>query len=783
VRPRLARSAASLALIACTLWFFAPLIFRGQVIFDRDVFSGWHALIEAIVRAVGEGSLPLWDPYASFGEPVMEFAGPIYYPPNWLALLMPAGAFYSASVIGHHLFGGAGLYLFLRAQGLSRISSLLGAGLWMSSGPWLSVVNMLNLFSGSAWMPWVMLAADHARRHGSAAAAVTWGTTVAACMLPGAETVLLAGLASGVWFLVRGGSELGLKRLALRAAQAFVTAVLLTAAQWVPLLALMRRTLRADLPFSIRTFWSLDPLTLLQIPFPVFFQDLPFPSAAGIGDLAAPLFYSVFIGAPALALAAAGAVSRWRRGGLFFAGTAVLSILFALGRHTGVYALIVQLLPMLRSVRFPVKATLLMALAVAILAAFGLEAVRSGQRGARRCCAVVVVGLGLGLLIGAFFGGSLLEEMLSPRPGLTPHPALRSLAMQLGLATAAAFVFLAAQAEIARGYLGRAGAPCLAALAIAQPALAHRSLNAMAPESVLTYRPPVVDAIRRDGGTRVYSRLRPRDMLALRHLPLPDGVSPQLAAVLDYKQSLVPDIARLFAIASSYEVDFRGSQSIELVGLSRPVLGSEDGPWVLKLLQLGAVSHAVTLEPRVPAGLQLLGVDKTPLGNTVHLFRVPAPLARCYVAGGVRSVEGDPAIGMLLSSGFDPRREVVIPGVQPRLPPEGIAGTCRVVRFETSRVEVEVDAASDAFVVLVDAYSPSWRATLDGAATQVHRANVAFRAVAVPAGRHSVVWSYAAPTIWLGLALSLAGACVAAAIVAAERRRSPTAGSSRSVSV
>ena len=774
MRPRLAPSAVSLALIACTLWFFAPLIFLGRVIFDRDVFSGWHALTEAILRAIGEGSLPLWDPYASFGEPLMEFAGPIYYPPNWLALLMPAGAFYSASVIGHHVFGGAGLYLFLRAQGLSRISSLFGASLWMSSGPLLSVVNMLNLFCGAAWMPWVLLAADQARRNGSAAAAVAWGASVAACMLPGAETVLLAGFASGAWFLARGGPPLGLGRLALRAAQAFVIAVLLTAAQWVPLLALLRRTMRADLPYSIRTFWSLDPLTLLQIPFPVFFQDLPFPSAAGIGDVAAPLFYSIFVGAPALALATAGAVSRWRRGGLFFASTAALSILFALGRHAGAYALIVGLLPMLRSVRFPVKATLLMALALAILAAFGLEAVRSRERGARRRCAVVVVGLALGLLIAGIFGRSLLEELLGPRPGLSPQPALRSLAMQLGIATAAAFMFLAAQAEIARTRLGRAGVPFLAALAIAQPALAHRSLNAMAPESVLRYRPPVVDAIRKDGGTRVYSRMRPRDMLAVRQVPIPEGLSPQLAAVLDYKQSLVPDIARLFAIASSYEVDIRGSQSVDLVGLSRPVLGSDDGPWVLKLLQLGAVSHAVTLEPRVPQGLQLLGVDKTPLGNTVHLFRVPAALARCYVVGGVRSVDGDPAIGTLLSSGFDPRREVVIPGVRPRQPPEGAAGTCRAVRFETSRVEVEVEAASDAFVVLVDAYSPNWRATLDDIATPIHRANVAFRAVAVPAGRHSVVWSYAAPTVWLGLALSLAGSGLAAAIIAVERRRLPS---------
>jgi len=99
VRRLPARPAIGLGIAACMLWFFAPLVFQGQVLFERDVFSVWHAQVEAIVRAAGEGSLPLWDPHASFGEPVMEFAAQILYPPTWLSLLMSAGAFYSASVV------------------------------------------------------------------------------------------------------------------------------------------------------------------------------------------------------------------------------------------------------------------------------------------------------------------------------------------------------------------------------------------------------------------------------------------------------------------------------------------------------------------------------------------------------------------------------------------------------------------------------------------------------------------------------------------------------------
>lgn len=767
-----------LSLLACTLFFFSPLVFRGQVIFERDVFSVWHAQIEAIVRAVGEGSLPLWDPHASFGEPLMEFAAQILYPSTWLALILPAGAFYSLSVVVHHLFAGAGLYLLLRDEGLSRHCSTFGALLWMSSGPLLSVVNMLNLFCGSAWMPWILLAAGRARGSGRLSAAVLWGASVAACMLTGAETVLMAGMASGVWFLSKGSPPCRTSRLALLASLAFVTALLLSAAQWIPLVALLQRTSRADLPSSVRTFWSLHPLALLQLPFPVFFQDLPLPPAQDLADVKTPLVYSVFLGAPALALAAAGCAARWRNGGFFFSGIAALGGAFALGRHAPVYDIAVRLLPPLRSLRFPVKAMLLVSLCLAVLAAYGLEAVRRGERGPRRWCAGGLVGLWLGLAAAAFFGRSLLADLLSTEGNAARQPALQALAFQLAIALALSLAFLAVQGPVASRRLGRAAPAALALLAVVQPALAHVSLNVLAPEAVLRYRPPIIDAIRKDGGTRIYSRTRPRDTapLVLRPPPAPDGLHPRVAAVLNYKQILLVDVSRIFALSSSYETDVRGAQTSGVARLSMPVLGSEDGPWVLRLLQLGAVTHAVTLDPRVPEGLELLRVDKTLLGSDLHLYRVPKPLPRCYVAGGVRSVDGDAAVGTLISPGFDPWREVVIPDVPPRAPPEGDAGACRVIRLGTSRVELEVNARSDAFAVLVDAHSPNWRASVDGRPARVHRANVAFRAVAVPAGRHAVVWTYSARTVWLGLLVSLLGAALAAAVLAADRREGRRAG-------
>jgi len=72
--------------------------------------------------------------------------------------------------------------------------------------------------------------------------------------------------------------------------------------------------------------------------------------------------------------------------------------------------------------------------------------------------------------------------------------------------------------------------------------------------------------------------------------------------------------------------------------------------------------------------------------------------------------------------------------------------------------------------VLLEAWDPGWRATVDGVATPVRRANLAFRAVPVPPGRHVVEMRYRPPELAIGVALSCAGALVAGLAAARGRR-------------
>jgi len=85
--------------------------------------------------------------------------------------------------------------------------------------------------------------------------------------------------------------------------------------------------------------------------------------------------------------------------------------------------------------------------------------------------------------------------------------------------------------------------------------------------------------------------------------------------------------------------------------------------------------------------------------------------------------------------------------------------------YEPSRVVLNVDAASDALLVLSDLYYAGWRAAVDGRPADILRANYLVRAVAVPAGRHTVSFVYEPASFKAGMAASLAGGLAIALMV------------------
>jgi hypothetical protein len=101
----------------------------------------------------------------------------------------------------------------------------------------------------------------------------------------------------------------------------------------------------------------------------------------------------------------------------------------------------------------------------------------------------------------------------------------------------------------------------------------------------------------------------------------------------------------------------------------------------------------------------------------------------------------------LLRSGWpddvDPRRTVLL-AKTPAAFARGTAtgGIARLVHYANTEVVAEVEAPAGGILLLNDVWHPWWRASVDGADVEILEANVIFRAVVCPPGRHVVRFTF-----------------------------------------
>ncbi len=163
----------------------------------------------------------------------------------------------------------------------------------------------------------------------------------------------------------------------------------------------------------------------------------------------------------------------------------------------------------------------------------------------------------------------------------------------------------------------------------------------------------------------------------------------------------------------------------------------------------------------------------------VILWREPLPRARL-----VHEVEvvgsGDESLSRIFEAAGDLRRMTVLeleqgtpPPVAP--PPEGSVEAAGIRVDEPEFVEIVADVVAPALLVLTDTHYPGWTAAIDGEPTEILRADYAFRAVALPPGRHVVTFRYQPLSFRLGVALSLLAGLLTLWLLVPAGRRSPEA--------
>ncbi|MCG6924392.1 MAG: YfhO family protein [Acidobacteria bacterium] len=752
-RTRRDLAVAGAALLLCVLLYPGALL-RGELFFERDLHLDWYPRLEMLSGCLRAGAWPLWDTSIGFGQPLLADPGAqVAYPVTWLALAAPRWAAYSVFVLVHLIAGAVGMSRLAGRLGAGRLGAPVAAVLFVLLGPVQSSLNLWHHFAGLAWMPWVLLGVDRCVRRPRPNA--LFGLVAAATLqiLAGsADVCAMTWTLAAVWTAFRlvkghrGHPARALARLLLAAG----LCAGLSAVVWWPAVDVVSRSPRQELPEDIRTAWSIPPFGLWRLVAPLDPDRVPFSAetwTALYDRPEQPFLASLYLGLVVLAAAAAAILSRRDRPrALLLAAAVIGGVAIALGPHGGVYPMVVELLPVLKVFRYPSKATLLVAFAVALLAGLGTGAVARGRLSPR-----ALLGLSLAVLLTAS-AVAVVGASLWGSPGPQASPAL----------AAAAAVVLALGA---RGNLRpRLVALALAGLGVGDLLLVHAALNATAPAALIFDPPPAVARVDREGRRRLYVYdYHSVPGTAERHLgrvnpypvgPLPPGWRRKQVEAVSLRLYLLPPSAGLFGLEGSYDFDIRGLYPRPLNDLTFFLRHVEGTSVHTRLLRLGGVGTVLSLHDDGLEGLRSDGTLDSLFPEAIRVWRVPGEPARTWVVGGVRVADEREAFESLADPSFDPAMEVILPGGRPRRTPTSFVGTSRILGLAPDRVTLDVDASAPGFVVLADAFDPGWRATVDGQPARVHRANVAFRAVAVAEGRHVVEMVYRPRTVPQGLTLS-----------------------------
>ncbi|HEV2435764.1 MAG TPA: YfhO family protein, partial [Verrucomicrobiae bacterium] len=155
--------------------------------------------------------------------------------------------------------------------------------------------------------------------------------------------------------------------------------------------------------------------------------------------------------------------------------------------------------------------------------------------------------------------------------------------------------------------------------------------------------------------------------------------------------------------------------------------------------------------------LDFLGVSQISPTNSIFVWqsrKTFLPLAtagqRPIFASGVETVK------KLESADFNPRHTVYLPLSARRQVTVTNVSKAKIAfqQFGAQKIHLTVEAPAPALVVVAQAFYHDWHAYVDGRPVPLLRANHAFQALEVPAGRHEVMLRYVDWMFRLGAVIS-----------------------------
>ena len=810
---RCRRQAVAIAvLLTLPLLCFLQAARQRGVFFVHDIQFYFYPIHKSAAALVKHGELPLWNPYAYGGMPLLgDIQTALLYPPNWLFFILPADTAFSYAVIVQFCIAGLGMYLFLRGLKLSAASSFQGAVAFMFCGFMTARVVHLSILGTTALIPWVFLCSQRALRGGKAIWKAAAAIAIALQVFSGhpqvpvytACALALFALVQGLEQRARDGDARWLYRMPVRILVILGLGYGLAAVQLLPLNELVghsHRSGRLSYDFIFGNSSGLNDWLLLFYPYAFGSLRQGLYAAAPIVDpsLGSPLWeHSSYVGVLPLSLAALviwcfASRLRARRAqthaaasGLacaetdhreaytslhlwgFLVGLVGLSLLVASGRNTP-FSYVLYHLPVLGKLRDMERAMVLADFALAALAAIGCELLGQGLRPLpeplrRRLRGIAIATLAVPVLLLAVVHLPPIKGQLRPQIienlVLTRWNAIIPLA--LALASAGLLGWVARR--------GRGG-PLLQALSVGLVLIDLGSFAASfnpTTDPRLYREPPQVMAT-------LGSETAPfRKATFLPVEKIESDVAKEALAISWGMVYGVEDVNGFSSMQPRRYVDYLfGPDMGELTnGLIKDTqLLRADSP-ILSSLNVKYLLVPAALHP--PLGDNFRLVHRS---AQVQMYENLAVYPHAYFADEVRlAADPEAVLRAVRADGFDGRRLSFVEA--PSLPARPAAGPRAPAQVqEKQRAATHLTLATRTtetrLLLLSEMYFPGWQALIDGVQTPIYRTNYVFRGIFVPPGQHEVTFRYQPRSLVQGAAISGLVLLLLLILILFDRRRS-----------
>jgi hypothetical protein len=713
---------AYLAVALLVLLFHFRLALPGRALVANDFRALFIPLRAGLQNTVRAGEWPIWQRGIFMGYPILgDIQFQIFNPLTWLTLPLEPARGVTVQSLLELCICAAGMAYWMKQRGLRPLEGVF-AGVAFA----LCLKQTVHLhhwtFAASTCMwPFMLAGLEGFAKSGRPRFLAL--TALATCGAWIGSSPQMAWFGTGLAFLY----ALWLRQIVGVAAVAL--GVALAAPLLLPVAELSALGPRgAGVTYKFAASWSWPNRSV--------WATMLLPRAwGGRPDFRGPMNYwelQGYFGLLPMALLLAAPVRK--KGVWLFAAVAALGIWLSFGDSSwlGLHGWAVKLIPGYGSFRNPTRVLMLSMFCIAVLAAEGLAALREDYR--------------LRLRVMAASGALLVfVALLAIFPQGFPDKALRA-----GAAWAVALLALTA----AWAFFARADARW-AALAV--PLL-------IADLAVQTWDSPEIGESAGEG--HALEALAPH---------VPKAPAPRrLAALLDWGEMNNATFTRGWEGVTGY-----GPTPIERVLL---LLG---GTWT------GMVPRPQPLDddpnfPRFRVDSDLTRLFAAPLlaanrdasvpplarAANVRLYAMPS-LPRVYWTGAWR-VAPDTEISPLLHQAARGSFAVLPEKADFPSGAEENPVAAEDVQVHDSWTTATLRAPRDGLAVVLDPWFPGWSATVDGNPAPLLRANYAFMAVPVRAGRHVLRLSYFPRRLWPGLAIALLAAAALAVLLKVAARRVDT---------